>query len=1002
MKYSDSYTITRTWTATDMCGNSVSEDQLITVMDVTEPEIFQVYTLENGARVIAGVASRVGTDWRKIPFPINFVEPPIVFTQVISENESSAVIAAIRHIHTQGFELRINEEEGADGQHGREDVAWMAIDAGANSGPFTFEANSESGVTHEAFQIGIGQPMGSIPLFFSALQTSNEADPVSLRHTKLDIWDVELFAQEETSSDAETGHTAESVGYMAIAPTSVIEDQKGKVFGEMGTVSINHDWTTINTSRYYKKPVVIIGGLTYNGAQPAIVRVRDVEESSFQVRLQEWDYLDGWHTSENVSWMVIEGGISENDSNPGICSGELSDLKLGENVFVVDNCDGQVGFEMNESKTYKRGYSITTYNWVATDNCGNIAFTTQKDSCLTASLKVKTILSGAFINNENNILMRDDLRTQALIPTEEPYTQMPQFKYLSESVHDGYIDVDIDDSQTSGNGTPLSNSGGETPDTNAVTTTVCYEPGTGAQKTMVIPEGAQAILIDEGALSGSCGAPSELSGTETVDYRTIADGKWEDDNIWEGGVAPPTGHINGKSIHIQHNVVIDTNAVELEDGSELWVTNGSLVLQEKKFKIKDASARFYSALLYVPKDKVEMDDEKALLVMYESEVITGMDFKNKKGKRILVNTSLNVEKYVNQDGGQDKLINVCAVISDKLDNKEANLYASDSRFWIRKDWHNHAGIVNGERLSIWIEAGNMVMHENSQWNASVNHYCIFGNNELPSSAIASAIVCGDLENEFKPCHAALDPNANWGGSLTPEDTSGIERPVVLSNRDSLQAGLPGVLDPTLLELTGEKAITDWILVELRDPIDESMVLGYATAAVQRDGQIISEDGEEIIQFGNLPEGYYYVAVHHRNHLPIMTHAPIFLSSYAPPVIDFTDPTLDLFNGANGSQYAKGKRQMWAGDFNSDGKVIYQGPYNDVFALFSKVITDLYNTDNLANFIATGYNQEDYNLDGRTIYQGPGNDRAPMLYHTVLAHGGNGDLLANYIVQQTLP
>ena len=52
----DSYTITRTWTATDNCGNSDEQTQVITVQDVTAP-------------VLAGVPTDVTVECNEIPGP---------------------------------------------------------------------------------------------------------------------------------------------------------------------------------------------------------------------------------------------------------------------------------------------------------------------------------------------------------------------------------------------------------------------------------------------------------------------------------------------------------------------------------------------------------------------------------------------------------------------------------------------------------------------------------------------------------------------------------------------------------------------------------------------------------------------------------------------------------------------------------------------------------------------------------------------------------------------
>jgi len=45
-----------------------------------------------------------------------------------------------------------------------------------------------------------------------------------------------------------------------------------------------------------------------------VVRVRNVTGTSFEVRFQEWNYLDGWHPFEKVHWLVVERGAWQVDT----------------------------------------------------------------------------------------------------------------------------------------------------------------------------------------------------------------------------------------------------------------------------------------------------------------------------------------------------------------------------------------------------------------------------------------------------------------------------------------------------------------------------------------------------------------------------------------------------------------------------------------------------------------------------------------------------------------
>jgi hypothetical protein len=250
--------------------------------------------------------------------------------------------------------------------------------------------------------------------------------------------------------------------------------------------------------------------------------------------------------------------------------------------------------------------------------------------------------------------------------------------------------------------------------------------------------------------------------------------------------------------------------------------------------------------------------------------------------------------------------------------------------------------------------------------------------------------------------------ANGGGSLMRDNlrSKGLipnQEPFTgLSNFVHKGKGGGEVLNPALLTVTGANAIVDWVFIEIRDRENSANVLATVSALLQRDGDVVTAQGGDVLFFSNLPEGEYYVSIRHRNHIGIMADSKWMLSSLAPPTIDFTDPSMPARGFGGTGKTTNGVRMQWAGDMNGDRKVIYQGPGNDIFFLFSKVLSDPDNTSVLANYISQGYDRTDMNLDGVSIYQGPNNEKALLLYQTVLTHPGNIGTLANYIVREYLP
>ena len=85
------------------------------------------------------------------------------------------------------------------------------------------------------------------------------------------------------------------------------EDILGFVM-ETGEAEVNHDWQFVPFTKTYVNPVVVANPMGLNGGQPAVVRVKNVTPDGFEIRIQEWDYLDGWHAYESVGYMVMEAG----------------------------------------------------------------------------------------------------------------------------------------------------------------------------------------------------------------------------------------------------------------------------------------------------------------------------------------------------------------------------------------------------------------------------------------------------------------------------------------------------------------------------------------------------------------------------------------------------------------------------------------------------------------------------------------------------------------------
>ncbi len=109
--------------------------------------------------------------------------------------------------------------------------------------------------------------------------------------------------------------------------------------------------------------MVIASDPSRNGADPAAVRIRNLDGDSFEIRLQEPNYKDGSHVNETVSWMVMEAGEYQLADGTRLSAGTTSTNLLSPQGFET------VAFEASFDATPTVLTQIQTFNgadWAVT------------------------------------------------------------------------------------------------------------------------------------------------------------------------------------------------------------------------------------------------------------------------------------------------------------------------------------------------------------------------------------------------------------------------------------------------------------------------------------------------------------------------------------------------------------------------------------------------------------------------------------------------------------
>ena len=253
---------------------------------VSDGSVWEIGTLDLGGTGI----------WEETHFTQAFAAPPHLFLTVQTANGSQAVSVRARDLRSDGFEAALFEEEALMDGHAIETIGYLAVGSPAASGVLALN----------------GVP---VPYLVQTFNGDERWSPVLSQRLKV---------EEERSADNEVDHVDETLHLLAFRD-QILAQQVSNNGGdttalrrleptadapmEWGVIrGIDHTWRVLPFAKAYTNPVLVAKPASSNGGHPGVIRLQAVSAEHAQLRYQEWNYLDNWHTSEDVFYLVSEAG----------------------------------------------------------------------------------------------------------------------------------------------------------------------------------------------------------------------------------------------------------------------------------------------------------------------------------------------------------------------------------------------------------------------------------------------------------------------------------------------------------------------------------------------------------------------------------------------------------------------------------------------------------------------------------------------------------------------
>jgi len=230
----------------------------------------------------------------------------------------------------------------------------------------------------------------------------------------------------------------------------------------------------------------------------------------------------------------------------------------------------------------------------------------------------------------------------------------------------------------------------------------------------------------------------------------------------------------------------------------------------------------------------------------------------------------------------------------------------------------------------WTAASGNVDHYNVYVSTDGGEYALTG-----TTSETSYIVTGSDGLTYKIKVEAVDAAGNVGPMSEESDSVTVSLTASYANITVLLEGpyesaktmRTGLTIPTLSPYADARTVAtvpanavDWVYVEIRS--DKTTTVRGESMFLLSDGSIVDGKDETRANFHNLPPGNYYLVIHHRNHLPIMSKFPVPLveSGSSSVVLTVKDNVYTVGEANAMKELETGIYGMYAGDASPNGRI----------------------------------------------------------------------------------